>query len=127
MAETNDQPQKRKPTWKTGADANPNGRPKGTGKPISHLRRTLTKLRAMEEQALKNIEDSIKKKDIDKEALATSKWLITTMVTLNRAATADEQLTFNMRVYREEKEESKAEGTTGNVVRFRTKMVEDEE
>lgn len=111
--------------WKKGTTGNPAGRPKGTSKPISALRKTLTRLRAMEEKAMQNINDSINGKEVDKEALTNSRWLITTMVTVNRAATADEQLTFNVKTYNEEKEEAKKEGTTGNVVRFRTKMVDD--
>lgn len=106
---------------------NPNGAPAGFRRTKSKIRKTLEQLQELEQEALKNIETSIKRKDIDKEALATAKWLITTMVTLNRAAIADEQFAFNQKVYREEMQqraEEKREGTTGNVIRFSTKMID---
>lgn len=93
----------------------------------SKIRVTLEALQKLEPDALKNIETSIKRKDIDKEALATAKWLITTMVTLNRAAIADEQLSWNQKMFFQEqqaRELERREGTTGNVIRFSTKMIE---
>jgi|SRR5690625_3466016 len=103
-------------------------------RPRSQLRSTLRELQSNEEQALKVIKDSILGKEVDRESLNTSKWLITTIVTVNRAATADEQFSFNLRVHRDElrREEEreakeKKEGTTGNVIPFSTRMVEYED
>lgn len=111
------------------------GRPKGRAKPRSKLRDTLRKLQEMEQGALDNIKDSIDKKDIDKETVATSKWLITTIVSVNRAASADEQVALTTRIHEDEKQfrerelQLKKEGTNDNVIpmRFSTKMLEDED
>ena len=114
-------------TLKKGNSGNPAGGNYSIRRTKSKIRKTLEALQELEQDALKNIETSIKRKDIDKEALATAKWLITTMVTLNRAAIADEQFAFNQKVYREEMQqrvEEKREGTTGNVIRFSTKMID---
>lgn len=124
---------KNETSWERGESPNPNGRPKGVrGKPVSKLRSTLRKLQEMEADALNNIKESISRKAVDKEAIATSKWLISTIVSVNRAASADETVMLTSRIHddelkmREEElaqaSEEKKEGTTGNVIRFSTKM-----
>ena len=102
------------------------GRPRGSGTPVTRLRKTLTKLNDMEDSALRNIQDSVEGKEVDKEVLATSKWVVTTAVAIARAAAQEENNRFQKKVYEDEKRE-RAEGTTGNVIRFRTTMVEDED
>lgn len=81
------------PNWSKGMKPqNPNGRPKGAKSgPRSKLRKTLDKLREIEDKALENIKDSVEGKEVDKEVLATSKFVVTTIVTVNRAAVADEE------------------------------------
>lgn len=109
------------------------GRPKGgINRPTSDMRKTLAALREMETKALKNIKDSLSGADLDKESLATAKWLITTIVTVNRAAIADEQFTYEVRRHRQEErraeeEANKATGTENKTPRFSLRMVDDEE
>ena len=126
---------KNETSWDKGSPSpNPAGRPKGSrGKPVSRLRATLTKLRELEKQALDNIAESVGKKNIDKEVIATSKWVITTIVAVNKAANAEETLVQSIREYNdmqenlEQEQELKREGSTNNVVRFTTKLVKDYE
>ena len=76
---------------------------------------------------------SVGKKNIDKEVIATSKWVITTIVAVNKAANAEETLVQSIREYNdmqenlEQEQELKREGSTNNVVRFTTKLVKDYE
>jgi len=56
----------------------------------SKLRKTLEQLQSLEPQCLINIEKSVNEQEVDKEALSTSKWVINTIVTVTRAATAEE-------------------------------------
>lgn len=122
---------KKKNDWKKGMESpNPNGRPRGRGRPVSKLRTTLRRLTEMEAEALENIQKVISGEDMNSKTIETSKWLISTIVTVNRAAIADEQLSHNVRAYNdelEEKEEAKREGTTGKVVRFKSFSVDDDE
>lgn len=118
------------PDWKKGGESpNPGGRKPGRSSPVSHLRRTLARLREMEKDALDNIQKSVKGEDVKTESLKTSQWVITNIMAVNRAAVAEEQHRWNVNVYHDEKEERQAEqkeGTSGNVIkgRFSTKMVE---
>lgn len=131
-----------KTLWKKGdRSPNPNGRPKGTGKPISGLRSTLGKLRELEAKCIENISAVVngmhkgdKEKDIsevDKQMLETSKWVISTISSMSRAASGEEELRWNIRRQAEEAEkEEKKEGTNdapANVIkgRFTTKLVDD--
>lgn len=124
-------PNEGNPDWKKGGKSpNPAGRTPGRGRPVSRLRTTLARLREMEDQALVNIKNSIDGTEVDSKSLDTSKWVISNIVTVNRAAVADEQLSFNIRAHndeREEREQEKMEGTTGNVVRFSPRMIDDED
>lgn len=131
--------------WKKGSTGNPNGRPKAPGKPVSPLRKTLSKLMDMEEQAIINIraiingvmveDENGKEVKVDKDRQETSKWVISTISSMSRAATQDEQLRHDIRSRAEDKAErsvendSQKEGSTGNVVRgrFTTEFVEDKE
>ena len=56
----------------------------------SALRKTLAKLHELEPHALSLIERSVKEQDVDKDSLATGKWIITNLVTLTKAAVQDE-------------------------------------
>lgn len=122
-----------KTRFKPNTSGNPKGLPKGTRtKPKSKLRTTLAALQAMEEDALKNIKENIKRKDVDKEVLATSKWLISSIISVNRAAAADEANILAARVHSDEmkiRAEEKREATNGNVIRarFSTYMDNDDE
>lgn len=56
----------------------------------SQLRKTLAKLHELEPHALSLIERSVKEQDVDKDSLATGKWIITNLITLTKAAVQDE-------------------------------------
>lgn len=102
--------------------------PKG-GRPVgakdsfprsSKLGSILKALREMEPDALKNIEESLKKKDIDKEVVATSKWLVSTIVSVSRAIAASKKP--NITVEGGSPDDKSA--NNANVVNFSTKIVE---
>lgn len=83
-----------------GSSGNVDGRPPtkaGRGKPISGLRRTLTRLKRLEPKSLENIEKSINDEPIDKETLATSKWLINSLGTIHKAAVSEEKDLLHIR------------------------------
>ena len=74
------------------------GRPtKPKGKPVSKLRSTLAKLRQLEPKALENIEKSVNGEEVDKSSLDTSKWVISTSISVSRAATAEEATVHGIR------------------------------
>lgn len=56
----------------------------------SKLRKTLEKLHELEPHALSLIERSVREQDVDKDSLATGKWIITNLITLTKAAVQDE-------------------------------------
>lgn len=56
----------------------------------SKLRKTLEKLYALEGKAMENVKASVDGKEVDKEMLASSKWVITNIMTVTRAAAQDE-------------------------------------
>lgn len=89
---------------------NRNGRPKGTGRPVSSLRKTLTKLRTLEEKSLENIENSVNGREVDKEVLSSSKWVVQQVVSVQKACVAEELAVHGIRSdnaeeVQEEKEE----------------------
>lgn len=82
------------------------------------IRKTLISLQEMESLAIENIRSSLQQEEIDKEVVQTSKWLLTTIVSMNRAAIAEDSLMFEERVY---KNEQKKEDS--NIVRFSPKLI----
>lgn len=120
--------------WKKGSPSpNPGGRPKGSGKPISRLRSTLNKLKELEPDAIDVIGLSVKGKEVDKERLSTSKWVISSISSLTRAALAEEAYRMEATLVQEAKEkearEEKKEGTNDSVVidaakRFSSRVAE---
>lgn len=107
---------------------------KGTSK----IRQTLNRIQEMEDYAIDIIQTSLQQQDVENKSLETAKWLITTMVSLNRAAIADEQLSFNSRMQSRELQAREQEAELqrqmmeqglqngGNVIRFSTKMLPQE-
>lgn len=81
-------------TFKTGESGNPDGRPTtstGRSKPISGLRRNLTQLKRLMPESLKNIEKSVNGEEVERESLASSKWVVTTVTAMHRAAISEEK------------------------------------
>lgn len=56
----------------------------------SKLRDTASKLREIEPTALENIKNSVEGKDVEGKMLDTSKWVITSIIALDRAAAGEE-------------------------------------
>lgn len=81
---------------KGGASLNPAGRPKETPEQKaaklkqSKLRKTERALLNLNTAALENIRKSVEGEDVDKEVVNTSKWVVTTTVTVSKAAMAEE-------------------------------------
>ena len=113
------------PAMVKGSSLNPNGRPKGSGRPVSKLRTMLRKLSEMSDSALQNIKDSVEGKDIDKSVLDSSKYIINTISSLTKSCLQEEQFRYEVKKDNEEKEEAKATGTHGAPVkpRFSTKII----
>jgi len=63
----------------------------------SKLRKTYEELYKLEPKCLKNIKASVEGEDVDKEVVATSKWVIQQLQTLNRAAVQEEVEINNLR------------------------------
>lgn len=89
--------------WKPGETGNRFGRggnpdkPKTRGKPVSSLRKTLSKLKALETKSLENIEKSVNGEEVDKECLASSKWVINSVVSVQKACVAEELAVHGIR------------------------------
>lgn len=81
---------------KGGASLNPQGRPKETAEQKaaklkqSKLRKTERELLKLNPAALENIRKSVEGEPVDKEVVNTSKWVVTTTVTVSKAAMVEE-------------------------------------
>ncbi|MNQ40506.1 hypothetical protein D3C85_541610 [compost metagenome] len=76
----------------------------------SSMRKTLLeKLEAMCPAALKNLEDSVSGKQVDKEVLSTSKFVIANVVTVNKACVAEEATLNGLRTEMDKLEEDAQE------------------
>lgn len=81
---------------KGGPSLNPAGRPKETPEQKaaklkkSRLRKTEAELLKLNPQALENIRKSVAGEEIDKEVVNTSKWVVTTTVSVSKAALQEE-------------------------------------
>ena len=97
--------------WEKGAPSpNPAGRPRKSGKPVSSLRKTLSKLKSLETRSLENVEKSVNGEEVDKECLASSKWVCQQIVSVQKACVAEELAVHGIRSdnaeeVQEEKEE----------------------
>lgn len=85
------------------------GRPPGSTNKVknSKLRKTLNKLREIEDKALENIAKNVRSEEVDKEVLASSKWVITTLVTVQKACVAEEE--FKNKMNEDDEEPEKVE------------------
>ncbi len=82
-----------KSKWKKGSPSpNPNGRPKGTGKKVSRLRRILAQFEEMcKDDAPAIIKQSLDGKVVPDEQLKTAKWVVTTYTAIHKACVAEEE------------------------------------
>lgn len=123
----NKKPEYKFPKGNTVAKDNNNQAKKRIRK--SKLRKTEEALRALEPKSLENIEKSVNGDEIDKESLATSKWVIQNIVVIGKAATADEEALNGLRwkadslAKEEEEMEAEQEKEESTRPRFSTTMV----
>lgn len=95
------------------------GRPAGSRNKIrSPLRKTQREIEKFEVKALENIKRSVDGETVDKEVLATSKWVVNTKITISRAATAEEQLEHGIRQSEEEVDTIEEQEETTPKTRF---------
>ena len=64
----------------------------------SALRKTLSKLQELEPYALALIERSVKEETVDKESLATGRWIIQNLMSLTKTAIAEEEVINGLRL-----------------------------
>lgn len=73
-------------------EKNLGGRPFGSkGIKKSKLRKVETKLLLLKDKALENVEKSVNGEDVDKEVLTSSKWVVSTLVTVTRSCIQEEK------------------------------------
>lgn len=107
---------------------NPGGRPVGAHKPHkrSRLRATESQLMKLNKKSLENIEASVNGEVVDKEVLATSKWVVTTTVAVSKAAMQEEIEINGLKASdKKEMEEVQSEEETG--ARFSLSMLEEDD
>ena len=82
--------------WQSGQSGNLAGRPvsspeeKEAKKKLSKLRATEKKLLNLNPKALRVISASLDGKEVDKEQVATAKWIVNTTITVSKAAMSEE-------------------------------------
>ena len=87
---------RRENNWQSGHCPNQNGRPvespeqKEAKKKLSKLRGTEKKLLSLNPKALRVISASLDGEDVDKEQVATAKWVVSTTIAVSKAAMAEE-------------------------------------
>jgi vacuolar-type H+-ATPase subunit I/STV1 len=105
------------PKFKAGNTlAATNGNSRGTRIRKSPLRKTENQLKAIEPQAIKNIEDSVNGIEVDKEKVASSKWVVNTLIALRKAVTTDEAEVTALRMSLNQADEATAEQEEEEVV-----------
>jgi hypothetical protein len=75
----------------------------------SKLRKTEEALRKLEPKSLENIELSVNGKEVDKEVLASSKWIITNIMAVGKAAAAEEEMINGTRLMLDQAERDEEE------------------
>lgn len=64
----------------------------------SKLRDTAAKLREIEPTALENIKNSVEGKEVEAKMLSSSQWVITSLISLDRAASQEETMLTKVRL-----------------------------
>lgn len=119
---------KKSAQWEKGqASPNPNGRPKGTGRPISRLRSTLNKLKGFEQEAVDIVGMVLagEHEGLSKEQIDMAKWLIARLESYTRSAISEESFKADT-APQKEADSLKATGTEGRPQRFSLSFVEEE-
>lgn len=75
----------------------------------SPLRKTLNKFLELEPFAVEKVEKSLKEECVDKDSLATAKWLISNLMQLSKAVAADEDVINGTRLKLDEAEAAENE------------------
>lgn len=81
-----------------GQSANPAGSSNKIRVRKSKLRTLANSLRELEGTALQNIKDSVEGKEVNSDALASSKWVCTSLVAIEKAALSEEVTTTKLRI-----------------------------
>lgn len=94
----------------------------------SKLRNTAEKLRELEPTALENIKNSVEGKEVDQKMLDTSKWIITSIVSVDRAASGEEAALTKIRMEGKRDDSDEDEQEVAEIVKLvpRLKMTFDE-
>lgn len=67
------------------------GRPFGSTRKSSQLKPVFNKLKKLSDKALENIQDNVEGKVVDKDVLASSKWVVNTLTTIHKAVISEEE------------------------------------
>lgn len=79
--------------FKEGEVNNPKGRPEGTGRKISKMKRLSNRIEEMARtKALGIIQKSLDGEEVDKDQLSTAKWTVTTAQQLHKAVLQEEEM-----------------------------------
>ena len=94
----------------------------------SKLRDTASKLRELEPTALENIKNSVEGKEVDQKMLDTSKWIITSIVSVDRAASSEEASLTRIRMEGKREDTDEDEQEAAEIVKLvpRLKLTFDE-
>ena len=94
----------------------------------SKLRATAERLRQLEDTALINIKNSVEGKEVDQKMLDTSKWIVTSIVSVDRAAASEEAQLTKIRLEGKRDESEEDEENVAEIVKLvpRLKLTFDE-
>ena len=94
----------------------------------SKLRATAERLRELEDTALINIKNSVEGKEVDQKMLDTSKWIVTSIVSVDRAAASEEAQLTKIRLEGKRDESEEDEENVAEIVKLvpRLKLTFDE-
>lgn len=75
----------------TNKEKRPAGRPLGSTRKASQLKPVFQQLKKMSPEALANIQKSVSGTVVDKDVLASSKWVVNTLTTVHKAVISEEE------------------------------------
>ncbi len=67
------------------------GRPHGSVQKSSQLKPVLNRLKRLSTEALDNIQKNVQGHRVDKDVLASSKWVVNTLATIHKAVVSEEE------------------------------------